>query len=51
MDLLQVFPCSAVPFALGLYNVTVWHGSSIDDGPRDVLILNGGPEKHFLPWA
>ena len=51
VDWPQVFPCSAVPFALSLYNVTVWHSSSIDDGHRDVLILDWGLEKHFLPWA
>ena len=46
-----MFPYSAVPFALGLYNVAAWHSSSVDDGPRDVLILDWGLEKHFLPCA
>ena len=39
MDWLQVFPSSTVPLALGLYIVTVQHGSLIDDGPRDVLAI------------
>ena len=46
-----MFPHSAVPFALGLYDIAVWHSSSLDDGPRDILVLDGGTEKHFLPWA
>ena len=46
-----MFSHSAVLFALGLYNVAAQHGSSVDDGPGDVFILNWGLEEHFLLWA
>ena len=51
VDRPHMFPCSAVPFALDLHDVAVWHSRSFDDGSGDVLILNRGPEDHFLPWA
>ena len=51
VDWPYVFPHSAVPFALGLYDGTVWHSSSVNDGPRDVFILSWELEKHFFPWA
>ena len=35
-----MFPCSVVPFALGLHDVAVQHGSLFDEGPGDVPILN-----------
>ena len=46
-----MFPGLTVIFALGLYDIAVWHVGLIDHGPRDVLIVEWGPEKHFLPWA
>ena len=46
-----MFPCSAVSFALGIHNEAMQHGSSFNNGPGDVLILNWRPEEHFLPWA
>ena len=48
-----MFPCSMVPFALGLYIVTAWCrcSSLVDYGPRDVLVINQGPEEHFLAWC
>ena len=49
MDRPHVFPCSVVPFALGLHNVAVQHGSLFNDGPGDVLILNLRPEEYFCP--
>ena len=49
VDWPQVFTCSLVPFASGLYNVIVWHGNSVNDGPGNVLILYWGLQKHFLP--
>ena len=36
-------------FALDFYNVTVWHGSSTDYGPGDVLTSMWDLEMHFLP--
>ena len=49
MDRLQVFPGSAIPFALGLYNVTMLCSGSFDDGPGDIFVFNWRPEEHFLP--
>ena len=51
VDRPHVFPSSVIPFALGLYDVTAWHGSLFDDGTGDVFIFDQRPEEHFLPWA
>ena len=51
MDRLQEFPFSVISFSSGLYDVTAQHGSSLDDGARDVFIFDQGPEEHYLPWA
>ena len=51
MDWPQVFPCSIVPFAFGLYEVTAWCGSLANDDPRDVLTISWGPEEPFLAWS
>ena len=48
MDWPQMFPGSMVSLVLGLYIVTVWCGSLIDDGPRNVFAVYWGPEEHFL---
>ena len=48
MDWPQVFPCSTLPFALGLYEVTVWCSSLVDNGPGNVFTIYWGPEEHFL---
>ena len=42
-------PCSLVPLALGLYIVAVWHGSLVDDGPRDIFTIYQGPESTSWP--
>ena len=39
-----MFPGSAEPFALGIYDVAAWLSSLVGDGPRDVLIICRGPE-------
>ena len=46
-----MFSGPMVPPALGLYIVATWHGSLIDDCPRDVLAVYQGPEEHFLAWG
>ena len=51
VDWPHMFPGSAVPFALGFYDVAAQCGSTFDDGHRDVLILNQRPKEHFLLWA
>ena len=48
---LQVFSGSMVPLALGLYTVAVWHGSLIDDGPRDIFAIYWGSKEHLLAWG
>ena len=35
----DVLPGPTISLALGLYAVTAWGGSSVDDGSGDVLIL------------
>ena len=48
VNLPYVFPCSPVPLALGLYEVTAWHGSLVGYGPWYVLTVDRRPEKN--PW-
>ena len=51
VDWPQMFPGPMVPLALGLYIVTAWHGSLIDNGPGDVFAVDWGTEEHFLAWG
>ena len=61
VDGLHVFPCSAVPFPLGLHNVAVWHGSLFNNGlgmyssfTRDLKSTScPGPRsmRSWVPWA
>ena len=46
-----MFPGSLVPLALGLFVVAVWHGSLVDDGPRDIFTIYWGPEEYLLAWG
>ena len=43
-----VFPCSPVPLAFGLYEVTVWHGSLVGYGPWYIFAVDRGPEENLL---
>ena len=38
-----VFPCPVISLALGLYNITAWLCSLVDNGPWNVLIICRGP--------
>ena len=48
VDRSGVLPGPVVMFAFGLYDVAVWDGSLVSDGPEDVLILCWGQEQHFM---
>ena len=47
----QVFPCSMISLALGLYVVSVWCSSLVNDSLRDVFTIYWGPEEHFVAWG
>ena len=51
VDRPYMLPDLVVAFALGLYNITVWHGSFVNSGPWDVFIFNWRLEQHFLAMA
>ena len=51
VDRLQVFPVLLVPSALGLYDVAVWLGSPINDGPGNVFSICQGREQSLLVWT
>ena len=44
MDRPYLFPSSAEPFVMNLYDVAAWLSSLVDDGLRDVLLICRGPE-------
>ena len=50
VDWLQMFPGTTVPLALGLYVVTVWCSSLVNNGPKDkdVLTMYQGLEEYLL---
>ena len=43
-----MLPGSVIAFALGLHKVTVWGGSLVSNGARDIFICHWGKKQDFL---